>query len=102
MEIPVIFRAEKNGDFKGEVTAVFPTAPADVFGITLTVYTHIGQHSGGTFCWYHSTRAAKPEEYAALLAELQAIYAPNKLIVYQRMTPKHRRAFDEKVKYIPG
>lgn len=87
-ELPVIFRAERDGD----VTAVFPTLAADNAGRLLTVYAHIGQHSGGSFDWYRSTRSAKPAEYADLLRELQGIYRDVKLVVRQRMTAAHRRA----------
>lgn len=67
----VIFRAERSGDFKGEVTAVFPDRhewPG------MVCYAHIGQHGRCDSLWYRTTRPAKPEEYADLLAELRAIY----------------------------
>lgn len=70
---PVIFRADRSGDFKGNVTAVFPTLPADIRGDQMTCYAHIGQHSGCSAEWYQTTRAAKPDEYRDLLKELQAI-----------------------------
>lgn len=96
-ELPIIFRAERDGD----ITAVFPTVPADYHGRYFTVYAHIGQHSSGGFEWYRETRAAKPAEYADLLAELRGIYerslAPGdpvfRLRIYRRMTSQHRRAF---------
>ncbi len=69
MKVPVIFRVDK----QGEVTAVFPTlqgtSPKD-----FTVYAHVGQHGTGSKGWYHTTRAAKPEEYKDLLSELRVIY----------------------------
>jgi hypothetical protein len=70
---PILFRADRSGDFKGVVTAVFPTIAADVSGNQMTCYSHIGQHSGCSLGWYHSTRAATPQEYRDLLKELQAI-----------------------------
>ena len=96
-KLPIIFRAERSGDFKGDVTAVFPTLPADYAGRYFTVYAHIGQHGSGGFEWYRSTRAATPPEYAGLMAELRGIYEdpdddPVELVVYQRMTPAHRKA----------
>lgn len=99
--LPVIFRAERSGDFKGDVTAVFPTLPSDSNGSTFTVYAHVGQHGSGSFTWYHGTRAAKPAEFADLLAELESIYgrklAPDdsayRLKVYRKMTRQHRDAF---------
>jgi hypothetical protein len=98
-ELPVIFRAERTKD--GGVTAVFPTLPQDMGGRYFTVYAHVGQHGGGGFDWYHKTRAAKPEEYADLLAELRDIYERShgpgdsvyRLKVYQRYSATHRTAF---------
>lgn len=103
--LPVIFRAERSGDFKGDVTAVFPTLPHDPAGRFFTVYAHVGQHGAGCLGWYQGTRAAKPEEYVDLLAELRAIYetsiAPGddvySLKVCQRMSAHHRRAFAAEV-----
>lgn len=92
-QLPVIFRAERSGPFKGQVTAVFPTLPFGLTNIPLTTYAHVGQHSGGSLDWYYSTRPAKPHEYAALLDELRAIYERQpdavELVVYQRMTSRH-------------
>lgn len=73
MVLPVLFRAEKSGDFKGEVTAVFPTLPG-TDAHDFTIYAHVGQHSTGSRGWYQNTRPAKPSEYAALLRELRRIY----------------------------
>lgn len=88
--LPVIFRAEKSGDHKGEVTAVFPTLPW-TGPRDFTVYAHLGQHGAGTLGWYQQrTRAAKPAEYSSLLRELRQIYeqGPDKvqLKVYSRFT----------------
>lgn len=100
-KLPVIFRAERSGPFKGDVTAVFPTLPADYAGLQMTCYAHIGQHSGCSFGWYVETRAAHPHEYAALLAELRGIYSREddeeavELVVYQRRNEHHRKAYDE-------
>lgn len=101
--LPIIFRASPGGDFKGDVTAVFPTLADDYAGQRFTVYAHVGQHSGGALDWYNSTRPARPAEYADLLAELRGIYEtrpaafpetygePVKLELCQRMTAAHRR-----------
>jgi len=102
-KLPVIFRAERSGEFKGQVTAVFPTLPADYRGRFMTCYAHIGQHSGCGFDWYRSTRAAKPAEYSDLLRELRAIYEldefePVQPVVYRRMQPAHRREFDKNLR----
>lgn len=112
--LPVIFRAEKSGDFKGSVTAVFPTLPADMWGLQLTIYARVGQHGGASLDWYWKTRKARPEEYADLLRELRGIYETSlcpgdpvfSLKVYQKMTPQHRDAFraeaDRVWKYMRG
>ena len=88
--LPVIFRAEKSGDFKNQVTAVFPTLPGSG-AHDFTVYAHVGQHGTGSHGWYAQTRAAKPAEYAPLLAELRRIYEgdprePVKLRVVERFS----------------
>ena len=107
--LPVIFRADRSGPSKGEVTAVFPTVPADYAGILMTCYAHIGQHGGCSFVWYRTTRPAKPEEYADLLAELRAIYGrdggpddpPVVLRITRRITAMHRREFEADVQRNP-
>ena len=68
----VIFRAEKSGDFKGAVTAIFPDDPT-VAG-WLSAYSHVGQHSMACPAWYRTTRPATLDEYAPLLAELRLTY----------------------------
>jgi hypothetical protein len=88
--LPVIFRAEKSGQFKAHVTAVFPTLPG-TSAHDFTVYAHVGQHSTGSHGWYYRTRAAKPAEYAPLLSELRGIYEsdphePVKLRVVERFS----------------
>jgi hypothetical protein len=70
---PVLFRAERSGELKGLVTAVFPTMPADAHGYQMTCYAHVGQHSGCSFEWFYGTRPATPAEYADLLTELKSI-----------------------------
>lgn len=92
---PVIFRAERKGVDKGEVTAVFPTLCGTCDPNTFTVYAHIGQHSSGSPEWYRETRAAKPAEYASLLRELRSIYESEpdavRLCVRTRIIPNYRR-----------
>lgn len=82
--IPVIFRAERSGKFKGDVTAVFPEF-TEWCG-DMACYSHIGQHSTCSLEWYYSTRPATPEEYAPLLAELKTIYTG--LVVRRRRARK--------------
>lgn len=85
--LPVLFRAEKSGQFKGHVTAVFPTLPG-TGAYDFTTYAHVGQHGTGTMGWYYTTRPAKPEEYAALLRELQGIYEMGEGAVKLRVVPR--------------
>jgi hypothetical protein len=91
-ETPVIFRAERSGPFKGDVTAVFPCEPATYQGPDCTCYAHVGQHSGCAWSWYNKTRAAKPEEYAALQRELESAPYGYRLKVYRRVQPWMRDA----------
>ena len=91
--LPVIFRAEKSGDSKGEVTAVFPTL-GGTGAHDFTVYAHIGQHSSGTRGWYNQTRAARPDEYASLLSELRRIYERGEDAVKLRVTERFSSAHD--------
>ncbi len=88
--IPVLFRAERSGQFKGDVTAVFPTLPASGPD-EMTCYAHVGQHSGCTRAWYYGTRPATPDEYASLLAELTGIYCTegDTLKIVRRISPSH-------------
>jgi hypothetical protein len=92
-DTPVVFRKDRKKD--PEITAVFPCEPADVHGRTMSCYAHVGQHGGCSYIWYHTTRAAKPHEYADLLAELIELgYQPK---VYRRITRQLRDAFNSEV-----
>lgn len=93
---PVIFRVERNTG--RELTAVFPTLPADYNGAYMTCYAHVGQHSACSFDWYGKTRPAKPHEYAALAKELESL--GYRLKVFQRINRNHRAAFAEQVRSI--
>lgn len=94
--LPVIFRAQRSGDFKGDVTAVFPTVPSDNQAWTCMSYAHVGQHGGCSWDWYRTTRPATPEEYADLLRELEGIYEdgaePVYLDVQSRWIASYNRA----------
>ena len=65
---PVLFRVARSGQFKGDVTAVFPTLGANPGA--MVGYARIGQHSECSEEWYCTTRPAKPEEYSDLLLDL--------------------------------
>ena len=93
----VIFRAERSGRFKGDVTAVFPYEPGDSAD-NMSCYAHIGQHSFASLAWYHErTRPALPGEYESLKRELESYGPPDAhyvLEIRQRMPPdafKRRR-----------
>lgn len=88
---PVVFRVERTKT--RELTAVFPTLPATYYGYDMVCYVHVGQHGACGYDWYNKTRAAKPQEYAALAKELAGL--GYKLKIYQRINPKHRAAFQE-------
>jgi hypothetical protein len=95
---PVIFRADKRD---GDVTAVFPTDPADYTGECMGCYAHVGQHSQCSLAWYHShTRPATPAEYADLKAELEAAPYGYRLAVYKRITREHRNAYRAELRRI--
>jgi len=91
--LPVMFRKSA-----GEVTAVFPTLPADYVG-NLTCYAHIGQHGSCSAEWLRSTRPASESEVAPLLAELRRIYEIGddavQLQIVKRRTAAHRKALEE-------
>lgn len=86
-ETPVIFRKRK-----GEICAVFPALPWSMDGATMTVYAHVGQHGAADWGWYNSTKAAKPDEYASLLTELEGL--GYRVRIYRKRTNKHRDEFN--------
>ncbi len=70
--VKVVFRAYRKAPH--EVVALFPEVPADVSGVYLTVYEHVGQHgSGGQLVMNRLTNPAQPEQYAELKRELEGI-----------------------------
>lgn len=85
--VKVIFRKHPEDD---EIVAVFPEIPGTNEPEICTIYAHVGQHSSA-HCrvLMRSTRPAHPEEYSALMQELEAI--GYWLDVRQRLTPAMRR-----------
>ena len=71
MATKVIFR--KFRKFGGEIIALFPEEPGSKVYLCMS-YQHFGQHGDADYihCVANS-RPARPEEYAALKAELQSI-----------------------------
>jgi hypothetical protein len=85
-QTPTVFRVWPNG----EVIALFPaTAAGSQYGDCIC-YQHFGQHGSADYGHVvRTTRPAKPEEYADLLAELTTVgYDPK---VYRRQQPEHHR-----------
>ena len=81
MSTPVIFRIYRDG----EVTALFPATPADNSGSLCSSYQHVGQHAAANdLLVVMTTKLAKPEEYADLLAELVQI-GYDDLKIYKRV-----------------
>lgn len=79
---PVIFRRWRGKE--GTIFALFPTIPGGRAHLCLS-YAHVGQH--GDADYHHcirQSRPAKPEEYAALLHELQNLVGYEDLKVYRR------------------
>jgi hypothetical protein len=97
--LDVIFRFDEKGlgfKYADPVTAVFPSQRGTHNTDTAMSYAHIGQHGVCSRDWYTGcTRAATPEEYAPLLAELRRIYETGpdavKLRVVKRWTARHDR-----------
>lgn len=85
-KLAVIFRKDTKVNHaiynEAEIVAVFPTELDRVKD--MGCYAHIGQHGTCSVEWYHTTKPAKPEEYASLLTELQGVYADTELVVYKR------------------
>jgi hypothetical protein len=87
----VIFRKFLGSWTNGEIIALFPDIAENGPGMVLS-YMHIGQHGAASMRLIggepRTTRPAKPEEYAALKAELEHLSPqPYKLAVIQR-TPR--------------
>ena len=78
-QLPVIFKRYGN-----EVTALFPTIPGTNDPFTCTCYAHIGQHGSASEAYAAMRPAAKPSEYADLMAELRGIYDDCELVVRKR------------------
>lgn len=94
--LDVIFRADRNGEHAGEVTAVFPALAATRDPGVVLSYAHIGQHGACSRAWYvNATRAATSEEYAPLLRELRAIYEHGTDAVQLRVVRRWTRAHDK-------
>jgi hypothetical protein len=88
----VIFRVDPGP--RGDVYALMPEDPADETGRLCTSYQHLGQHSEANYAHCIATsRPARPDEWADLLAELTRI--GYRVVIRQRASHamvKRRRA----------
>lgn len=100
----VMFRVSSEGRGKNKITevvAVFPCEPENHKG-DMSCYAHLGQHGACAHGWLRSTRPAKPDEYANLMAELKN-YGPAwdkpyaKLRVVQKITAEMREVFNTRL-----
>ena len=83
-KVAVVFR--RWGD-TGDVIALFPEIPSDIFGFYCDSYEHVGQHGGADYYGVvRHTNPATPEESAALAAELQRI--GYRLVPVRRASPR--------------
>lgn len=73
----VKFVKDKDGDFKGDITAVFPQLKYNkvLYGNDIySGYAHIGQHTSVSKEWINEkTVPANESEYKALKCELESI-----------------------------
>jgi hypothetical protein len=97
--LPVTFRRQRSGPFKGSITAVFPTLPSGYTGGDMTCYTPGEGHSGASRGWYYdTTRPATEAEYADTLKALRRLYEdpdddPVRLVTVKRITQAMRDDF---------
>jgi hypothetical protein len=91
MAIPVIFRVERSGPFKGVVTAVLPTMPATPNQAEFTTFDLLGGFSAGGVAWYNGTRAATPAEAWRLLQTLQELFDGDAVVPIKRMSRGHQK-----------
>lgn len=90
----VVFRRWKNGD----VIALFPELPADIFGTFCDAYEHVGQHGGADyFGVIQQTKPCSLNEAADLITELRTIgyrLKPIKRTIHIHHERRHRTALD--------
>jgi len=94
MKTKTIFRKFKNN---GDIIALFPESPSDIYGRYCDSYIHIGQHGSANYqMLLNDTVLATPEEYAELKRELETHY-DYEIEVYRRRTPQMRDTFRKQV-----
>ena len=86
---PVVFRRWRDG---GEIIALFPGIPTDIYGQFCEAYEHVGQHGGAD---YHgviqATEPVSNEDAASLAAELRRIGYSLKFVKRASPTLHERR-----------
>lgn len=89
----VLFRASRAK--VPEITAVLIGQPGS-HTAPLCVWDSLCGHGSGSWCWYQSTRPAKPAEYADALKKLQGQYTPEYTIkVVKKYSAKDRNALNK-------
>jgi len=83
-KLKVIYRKFPEGD----VIALFPELPEDMYGYSFRSYQHIGQHGIADDGIIQNTYPANPSEYADLHKELQSIYDDCELVICKRISSK--------------
>ena len=92
----VVFRADKSGDFKDVVFALFPYNFESAFNSNLVLsYQHVGQHSVAdyTHC-INTSRPVTEEEYQDLKQELESL-GYNLEVVPKRNSQKVKELFSQ-------
>ena len=98
---PVLFRTEKAGYCKGDVTAVFFMECAEHGNSDrMTCYAHVGQHGSCDAGWLRLTRRATFAEYDALRLELESPPYNYRLTVYRRIPHTARQKRIDQIKAI--
>ena len=98
--LPVTFRRQRSGPFKGSITAVFPDSPWSYTGGVMTCWSLNEGHCNCSPKWYYDeTRPATEAEYADTLKALRRLYEnpdddPVRLVIARRITPAMRAEFD--------
>ena len=83
----VTFRASRRKN--PEISAVLIGQPGSP-SAPLTAWDSQGGHSNATYCWYYSTRPARPAEYAEELKRLRRQYAPEYRIEVRKRISRTR------------
>ena len=93
-KVAIIFRKTTTGyTHPFCIFAVFPEQCEDYCGEYLAAYAQLGQHHNISYDYYHASKPAEPHEYETLLKEIKGVYWDYDIVIYQMITPKHRKAY---------